>query len=783
MTISQRLTLHHAPLPLQRVTRVAIIALLMNVNFFYFGRNNISVQNERLKSKGIQQQQQCPIPENHTAMEISWLNFVKKSGLLPQSTSIVPPEGVFLNGWDPTLDCPSAFETLQWKSGMWWLGKSESSTDDSRGEISCPPGAPMWTFLEGSISPAVSATSSSRIICPESGTYPLPPGQGVLCKNSVRLRPSRNDAAINRAKGLLHRRQLQLNDQKVTKEGRGTTGTGIGGTVSNNDASIATTFSLSPQASSESTHQKTNISTRPPHILVYMQDAVSRPALYRNLKATHQTIKNITEHGEDLGTHVYEFKRHHSMGGSSINNLTPMLTGLAYDKMVSHSRTYEAWAFEEFRRLGYVSINLHNTCQYFNATYGDAFNRHGPEHYFPYEMEDIGWFGSAFCQPQNRQRIPHEEVQANCARTLQDNAKHCMPSKENNMQRLSCLGGRSRSSLLIEYYLKVREDLEDNHEDGGGIPTFTFLHDFDLHLEKVTDLHRYDEDKATTLNMLRESGVLRNTVFIYISDHGNQQKIITTEQGSIEYKLPFWYLMVPDLVLDQRSDRREDIQAALQHNQQVLTSQADVHETMLDLAGGRGMGDAEWWQLHGHDPDLLGKSVLRSLPYNRTCEDVGIPPMACVCSNITFNAIPPDSKLFHKTKRDILPSVIKHMNGELEKFHLISSGVCRELKAKDLVSASSRPNSEILTTYNLRFIVESPRSEPMEFVATTNKGVQYMSGVYVGTVNQASRFAHWIEQCRQKVTDVGGNHHFCDCVEPPAVYGWELNQTALEEST
>ena len=282
MTISQRLTLHHAPLPLQRVTRVAIIALLMNVNFFYFGRNNISVQNERLKSKGIQQQQQCPIPENHTAMamEISWLNFVKKSGLLPQSTSIVPPEGVFLNGWDPTLDCPSAFETLQWKSGMWWLGKSESNTDDSRGEISCPPGAPMWTFLEGSISPAVSATSSSRIICPESGTYLLPPGQGVLCKNCVRLRPSRNDAAINRAKGLLHRRQLQLNNQKVTKakEGRGTTGTGIGGTgtVSNNDASIATTFSLSPQASSESTHQKTNISTRlggtrPPHILVYMQ--------------------------------------------------------------------------------------------------------------------------------------------------------------------------------------------------------------------------------------------------------------------------------------------------------------------------------------------------------------------------------------------------------------------------------------------------------------------------------------------------------------------------------
>eukprot|EP00594_Rhizosolenia_setigera_P000414 CAMPEP_0178948798 /NCGR_PEP_ID=MMETSP0789-20121207/5677_1 /TAXON_ID=3005 /ORGANISM="Rhizosolenia setigera, Strain CCMP 1694" /LENGTH=605 /DNA_ID=CAMNT_0020629213 /DNA_START=280 /DNA_END=2094 /DNA_ORIENTATION=+ len=603
----------------------------------------------------------------------------------------------------------------------------------------------MWTFLEDSINPAVSKTSSKRILCPETGTYSLPLGQGVLCQNSVRLRPSRNINAIERSKELLKKRQLQVLKQKQEK---------------------TTTRAAS--------------SARPPHILVYMQDAVSRPALYRNMKATHRAIQDIMDRGKDLGTHVYEFKRHHSMGGSSIINLTPMLTGLAYDDMTSHGNKYEAWAFEEFRRLGYVSINTYNICRPYNERYGDKFNRNGPEHYFPYEMEDIGWFQSLFCDVNKRNwkdRIPENEVQAKCAKTTKDikGGKSCVSSSENNMG-ISCLGGRSRASLMVEHYLKVRQDIKD--DTGDGVPTFAFLHDYDLHVEKVIDLHRYDEDKAGILKQLE--GVFKDTVVFYVSDHGNQQKITLTEQGSIEYKLPFWYLMLPDQVLQERGSDGDHIIDNLNHNQYVLTSQPDVHETMLDLAGGRGLGDDAWWEQHGHDPNLLGSSVLQKLPFNRTCDDIGIPPLACVCSEIMSEDISPNSSQFGMVQREILPKVVKHMNDELEKSNnLISSGVCRELKPKKLESVSWRPITPKVKTFNLRFTVESPRLETMEFIASASKGIMQFRGFHMGTVIQASRFAHWIEQCRQEVTDAGGNHHFCDCVKPPEnKYGWNYNRTA-----
>ena len=697
----------------------------------YFALVNSTI----IKKENLTEQHQCPIPENRTAMDANWLKVVIENGWLPQNTSSIPPEGAFYDEWYPTMDCPSAFETLQWKEG-----------GESKGELKCPPGAPMWTFHEGSNTPAISSKSSTRIICPKSGTYLLPRGWGVLCQNSMRLRPSRSDAAITRAQGLMKTRkeeQEQSNKRQLSSNSR--------------NVNITTP--------STSTRQ-------PPHILIYMQDAVSRPALHRNMKALKRTIQDISDRGADLGTNIYEFQRHHSMGGSSIRNLAPMLTGLLLKNIQDHKNTYEAWAFEEFRRMGYISINTHNNCQWNNQTHGSSMGINGPEHYFPYKMQDIGWFRTAFCTiyKVHRPRIPFSEVQANCARTPQDTAKDCKQSPEHTMMRESCLGGRSRSSMLLEHYLKIREDHKDDN-----VPTFAFLHDYDLHIEDITSLHRYDNDKAALFQMLEKSGVLRDTVVIYVSDHGSQQQITTTSQGAIEYRLPFWYLAVPEQVLIERGQGARE---ALEANQQVLTSQPDVHETMLDLAGGRGMGDAEWWQQHGHDPDINGNSVLEALPYNRTCADAGIPALECSCGDMITEEHAPRSNQWRLVQTNVLPKIVDHMNDELEKHKLISMGVCRKLTAKDLLSASSRPATETMTSYTLRFSVESPRSEPMEFFSVTGKGLKYQRNTYVfRTVIQSSRFAHWIEQCRQDVTVAGGNHHFCDCVKPPVSGGWQFNET------
>ena len=132
------------------------------------------------------------------------------------------------------------------------------------------------------------------------------------------------------------------------------------------------------------------------------------------------------------------------------------------------------------------------------------------------------------------------------------------------MTRESCLGGRSRSSMLLEHHLKTRDDHKDDN-----VPTFAFLHDYYLHTEDITSVHQSDYAKAALFQMLEKSRVLRNTLVVHVSDHGSQQQTTTTSQGAIECKLPFWYLAVPKQVLIERDQGTRE---ALEANKNVMTS-------------------------------------------------------------------------------------------------------------------------------------------------------------------------------------------------------------------
>ena len=122
---------------------------------------------------------------------------------------------------------------------------------------------------------------------------------------------------------------------------------------------------------------------------------------------------------------------------------------------------------------------------------------------------------------------------------------------------------------------------------------------------------------------------------------------------------------------------------------------------MLDLSGGRGVGDIEFWQQHGHDPDLNGHSVLEAFPYNRSCDDAGTPTLECSCSEMITEEHAPKSSPWSLVKTDALPMPVDHMNDELETHNLISLGVCRKLAVKDLLSVSSRPTATQLISYTL----------------------------------------------------------------------------------
>jgi hypothetical protein len=644
--------------------------------------------------------QQCEIPENHTTMDANWLRFVTKAKWMPAGGL---KDGIFAPEWHPALDCPAAFKTLVW-------------VDQAAGIVSCPPGAAMWTFYERSTSPALSSDSSQKVTCDDNGRHTIAPGWGLLRGNSLRLRPKRNVEAVDRAKRLLEKRQNEQKEKKLN---------------------------------------------HPPHILVYMLDAVSRPALCRSLKATRRSIEAVANRAPELGVNVFEFARHHSVGGNSIRNLTPMLTGLLFADMKAKKKKYEAWTFEEMRRSGYIVANTHNGCRQSNLTFGDGFKINSPDHFFPFQMHDIGYFESLHCQlSKGESSINIEQA---CAKT--PDATECFASPENNMDRVSCLGGRSRATLMLEHFLHVRAD----HNE---VPSFGFLHDYDLHVNNLVALNMYDEDKARIMPMLAEAGVLKDTVVIFLSDHGSQRTITTTTQGAIEYKLPFLHMFVPDAVLNTHSGWRE----ALEFNQQVLTSPRDIHETIIDLAGGRGIGDDKWWEKHGYDPKLGGSSLLHPLEYNRSCADAGIPAIECLCGRAPMVRIKAGSRAWNTVLTDYLPKVVNYMNTELA-IHNLTASVCRTLEVDSLLHATSRRSDVNMVAFETRFSIASPRTEPMEMLASFGVGSKELRGVTIDTIIQTSHFSHWVMHCGDEVTAAGGNDHFCDCAHVPDG-GWEsIRQT------
>jgi len=684
------------------MTLMVVANLLLSTRDQGFAQGVISAEeNSVLPSKPIERKdgisvvvlEQCEIPENHTTMDANWLRLVTKKKWLPAGGL---KDGVFAPEWYPTLDCPVAFKTLVW-------------VDQAAGIVSCPPGATMWTFYEESTRAALNSDSSQKVTCEAEGRYTIAPGWGLLCGNSLRLRPKRNAKAMDRAHMLLEKRRKQ----DETK-------------------------------------------AQPPHILVYMLDAVSRPSLYRSMKATRRSIEAVKNNATELGTNVFEFARHHSVGGSSIRNLTPMLSGLLLADIEAKNKSYQAWIFEEMKRSGYIVTDAFNVCRKTNTTFGDAFNRHAPEHYFPFQMHDVGWFGALYCRVAKGK--PSIDIERACAKT--SDATECFASPENNMNRVSCLGGRSRATMMLEHYLHARAD----HT---AVPSFGFIHDYDVHIDNLVALNMYDEDKARIIPVLAEADLLKDTIVIFLSDHGSQREITATTQGAIEYKLPFLYMFVPDTVLNAHSGWRE----ALEFNQQVLTSPRDVHETMIDLAGGRGMGDVDWWKKHGYDPKVGGSSLLNPISHNRSCADAGIPKNECICGGATMVDIKEGSRAWKGVLKYYLPKLVKYMNAELVENNLAPS-VCRTLEVDSLLHAASRRTSEKMMGFQIRFSIVSPRTEPMEMLAVFGVGSRELRGVMIDTIIQTSRFSLWVDHCDAEVTAAGGNHHYCDCAHAPDG-GWK----------
>ncbi|XP_045529524.1 uncharacterized protein LOC123717526 isoform X1 [Pieris brassicae] len=160
---------------------------------------------------------------------------------------------------------------------------------------------------------------------------------------------------------------------------------------------------------------------------------------------------------------------------------------------------------------------------------------------------------------------------------------------------------------------------------------FTFI--ADVCHDEFNLISTVDDDLVGLLRHLKTSNSLENTLFILMGDHGPRfSPMRNTYQGKMEERLPFMAITLPERL---KRDRPNAIWS-LRSNAKVLTTPFDIHTTILDAIG-----------LKDHASDyampntniLRGLSLLEPIPLTRSCEDAGILPHWCTCTNSKWHDV------------------------------------------------------------------------------------------------------------------------------------------------
>lgn len=615
---------------------------------------------------------------------VDFVDYVYKHGYLPWGGYKRVLNGEWpwaLGTFSPTLDCPEAVLALPWING---------TAQESSGVVSCQPGQPL-------IHVGMSFVGTKDVFCPDSGQFQLEVGEAVIGEKGIRARAHFEPAALKRS-----REYWDTNEREKT-----------------------------------------------PNILFILQDAVSRQAYDRSLKRTEETLSRIVK---EHGTRRFKYDRAHSVGGSSLRNMTPMFTGALLPElkkwMKKHNTggTYGGWIYETIKSEGYVSVDIHNGCLRSKDPWpystGRSFTKHYPQHYMKTpEVYDVTFIDPLFCDREKTHLVNRMD---RCAQWPGDT--RCYTSNEGiNMRRHPCGSGRSRTSVITDYYLDVRESYK-------GVPTFSVFRALDIHLADLMSGWRYDVDVEASFLKLEEAGVFEDTIVFYLSDHGNQFGYMKERSGGLEYKMPFWHMFIPEKFYSKLSEVE---QKALEQNQKVLVGPQDIHATIWSLAS---------WPEDTTPPTadglpVSGTSILTPMNATRSCADAGIPAIECICGSTKPQPLPAKYEPFLKSLLQLALD---------EQTKTLDASICRPLLLKEVVKAEYVELSKDEWGYMADFSVESGRTEDMvlyvEILGPVNADVSQVGSFTVETIVQLSHFEEWLKPCVEAVDNAGINRHICDCV-------------------
>ncbi|XP_034828024.1 uncharacterized protein [Maniola hyperantus] len=342
-------------------------------------------------------------------------------------------------------------------------------------------------------------------------------------------------------------------------------------------------FTPKKKASYEIPNNKTSY-----NVIVMGIDAVSRLNFYRTMP---NTLTFLKEHS------AIELLGYNKVGDNTFPNLVPMLMGFSDQDLNTTCTPNERSFFdncpfiwEYFKQAG------------FYTAFGEDSSSLGTFNY-----EQAGFIGT-----------PTDYY----IHTFINEAEHNVGNNQ-DFNSLLCMNDKYFYAVLLDYIENLTLTLKTN-KLFGFFWEVTMSHDY-LNYPMIMD-----NDYSIFFKRLHDSGYLNDTIVFLVSDHGIRWgEIRSTNQGRLEERLPFVYILTPPTFRKKYQQAYKNLRL----NRLRLTTPYDVHATLFDLINLEQI-ENQMIEIRSNQSYVTrnkGVSLFLPVPFNRTCAMANIDDHWCSC--------------------------------------------------------------------------------------------------------------------------------------------------------
>jgi hypothetical protein len=376
------------------------------------------------------------------------------------------------------------------------------------------------------------------------------------------------------------------------------------------------------------------------NVFIFGIDAVSRLHAERKLQKTMKYLKhNIS---------AYIFEGYTKIGSNTFPNIAPLLTGKAIRELPNTTTFLDNFPFiwKNFSENGYATFHAEDWPEIstFNSN-SKGFNEQPVDHYIRpmfLAFDSVSFYKNKL-----------------------DQAHMYLADKGIRLgsQGGLCFGNTPKFKIIIDYYRQFIERYGDNLKFGLSWNN-ELCHDY------LNNLQYGDEDIFQFVRWLHTTGLLNNSVFILLSDHGHlMNEIQNTYVGRFEARMPLLAVSIPPVL----QSKYPHLHSNLLKNRKRLITVYDIHETLKDIL----QTDFSVKNVRYLNNSARGISLFREIPESRSCKDAHIPEHYCPCYS--------SQKISNKdpTVQSIAIFITSRINDKFQHHHQ-----CQKLKLKEVNEAS-----------------------------------------------------------------------------------------------